>query len=88
MMVRDGMAREKSGQKFSYEPDADVFSWEVSKAPIDFAEEAGNIVVHFDRKREPVLVEILEASRFFAAAAKLVRSRARSATKKLVVAVR
>ena len=50
--------------KFSYEPDADVLTWEISGKPINYAKEVGNIVVHFTKNNMPVLVEILEASQF------------------------
>jgi len=48
----------------TYEPEADVLSWEVSDKPIDHAREVGNIVVHFDHKDNPVLLEVLEAKGF------------------------
>ncbi len=51
--------------KINYEPEADVMSWEVSARPIDYAEEAGNFVVHYSKDHTPVLVEILEARKFF-----------------------
>ncbi len=51
--------------KVSYEPEADVMSWEVSARPIDYAEKAGNFIVHYSKDHTPVLVEILEASSFF-----------------------
>ena len=54
----------KQKVKISYEPEADVLMWETGKQPIDYAEEIGNMVVHFDKKNSPVLVEILEASKF------------------------
>lgn len=51
--------------KISYEPNADVLTWEISKdAPIESAREVGNIIVHFTEKNVPVLIEILEASSF------------------------
>lgn len=56
----------KDKAKISYEPEADVLSWEISGNPIDYAKEIGNIVVHFTKNNVPVLVEILEASRFLA----------------------
>ena len=58
--------------KISYEPEADVLSWEVGKQPIEFAEEAGNFVVHFNKKNQPVLVEVLQASEFLKQAKNLV----------------
>ena len=54
----------KNKIKISYEPEADVLSWEVSAKPIDFAKEIGNVVVHFSKDNAPVLLEILEASAF------------------------
>ena len=58
--------------KVSYEPEADIMSWEVSTRPIDYAEEAGNFVVHYSKNHTPVLVEILEASSFFQKSQKLL----------------
>ncbi|MEK7481645.1 MAG: DUF2283 domain-containing protein [Patescibacteria group bacterium] len=59
----------------NYEPEADVLWWEMSKAPIDHAEEMGNMVVHFTKKNTPVLVEILEAKKFLQTARHLLGSR-------------
>ena len=59
-------------EKISYEPEADVLSWEVSKNPIDFAKEIGNFVVHFSKNQTPVLIEILEASKFLIKADSLI----------------
>ena len=56
-----------------YEPDADVLSWEVSRAPIDYAEEVGNVVVHFSKQGKPVLIEMLEASKLVKKADKLMQ---------------
>ena len=50
----------------TYDSDADVLSMEnKARANIDHAREMGNLVVHFSKKGEPVLVEILEASELF-----------------------
>lgn len=59
--------------KISYEPQADVISWEISEDPIDHAKEIGDVVVHFSRDNEPVYLEILEASKFVDRAHKIVR---------------
>lgn len=57
----------------SYEPEADVLSVEISReAPIDFAKELGNVVVHFTKHNVPVLIEVLNASQFVTQAAKLI----------------
>ena len=57
--------------KINYEPEADVLTYEISSQPIDYAKEIGNIVVHFTKGNMPVLVEILEATRFLRQAEKL-----------------
>ncbi|MBI4050523.1 MAG: DUF2283 domain-containing protein [Candidatus Doudnabacteria bacterium] len=58
--------------KISYEPEADVLSWEITGEPIDYAKEIGNVVVHFSKKNVPVLVEILEATKFLTRARRLL----------------
>jgi uncharacterized protein YuzE len=59
-----------SGMKISYDREDDIMLLEVSAEQIDFAEEMGPIIVHFNKGRKPVLLEILDASEFIAAAAK------------------
>lgn len=55
--------------KISYEPEADVLTWELSDKNIEFAKEIGNVIVHFTKNDTPVLIEILEARDFLANAA-------------------
>lgn len=50
--------------KVKYSPEEDILMYEVSKAKIDHAEEIGDIIVHYSKRRKPVLLEILNASRF------------------------
>ena len=64
--------KHKDKIKISYEPEADVLLWEVSDKPIDSAKEVGNVVVHFTKNNIPVLIEVLEASRFLAKAKYLI----------------
>jgi len=52
--------------KISYDREEDILMYELSDEPIDFAEEAGPIIVHFTKGRRPVLLEILDASEFLA----------------------
>ena len=66
------MLNNKKKLNVSYEPEADVLSWEVSREPIDYAQEAGNMVVHFSKKNVPVYIELLEASKFFNQTEKLM----------------
>lgn len=59
-----------------YEPEADVLSVEYRRRKsIDYATEVGNLIVHFSRSGEPVLVEILNASKFTARAHALTCNR-------------
>lgn len=50
--------------KLKYEPEADVLSWEISDAPVEYATEVGDMVVHFTKNHEPVLIEVLRAKEF------------------------
>lgn len=64
--------------KIIYEPEVDVLSWELSKKPIDYAEEVDNMIVHFSKKGEPVFVEILGASKFLSKARGIVEDSMRA----------
>ena len=48
----------------TYDPQVDVLLVELSKRPIDYAEEMGSVVVHFTKNQKPVALEILDASQF------------------------
>ena len=51
--------------RISYEPEADVLTWELSRdAAIDSAREVGNVIIHLTQHNVPVLIEILNASQF------------------------
>ncbi len=65
--------KNKDKAKISYEPEADVLMWEITNKPVDYAKEIGNVVVHFTKNNMPVLIEILEASRFLARVKNLVK---------------
>ncbi len=52
--------------KIKYNRQEDVLTLELSKAPIDHAEEAGPIIAHFSADDDLVLLEILEARDFLA----------------------
>ncbi len=45
--------------------------YEISDEPIDYAEEVGNIIVHFTKEGRPVLLEVLDASEFLAETTKI-----------------
>ncbi|MDP3015330.1 MAG: DUF2283 domain-containing protein [bacterium] len=65
--------KNKNKVKISYEPEADVLMWEITNKPIDYAKEIGDVVVHFTKNNIPVLIEILEASKFLARVKNLVK---------------
>ncbi len=68
--------------KIAYDSEADVLSLEADKtARIDHAKEMGNLVVHFTKTGEPVLVEMLEASKTFRQNSRFI-----SPLRKLIVA--
>ena len=69
--------RKSTGTKstVSYEPEADVLTWEITDKPIDYAKEVDRMVVHFTKDNTPVLVEILQASKFLSRANTLLKKR-------------
>jgi len=51
-------------RKIRYSKDVDALLIELSDKPIDYAQEEGQIIVHFTKEGEPVLLEILDARDF------------------------
>jgi uncharacterized protein YuzE len=49
-----------------YSRDEDILIIELSDEKIDHAEEMGSIIIHFTENNRPVMLEILDASRFIA----------------------
>jgi len=50
--------------KIKYDEDADVLSIVLKdKGKLAYAEEVGDIIVHFDDKGKPLFIEILKASK-------------------------
>ena len=50
--------------KIKFSKDVDALLIELSDKPIDYAEESGQLIVHFTKAGEPVLLEILDARDF------------------------
>lgn len=48
--------------KVKYSKDVDILIVELSNEPITFAEKKGSVIVHFNKAREPVALEILDAT--------------------------
>ena len=51
-------------RKIKYNRDVDALLVELSDKPIDYAEEEGQMIIHFSKDGEPVLLEILDAKDF------------------------
>jgi uncharacterized protein YuzE len=64
--------------KIKYSPDEDILLYEVSREPIDYAEETGSVIVHFSKEGKPVLLEIMDASKFLAETAQARKRATRS----------
>lgn len=74
--------------KVKYYKDADLLSLRVSKKPYYDATRGGDLVVHYAKDGEPVLVEILNASKFLKEAGKsLPKKSHRDTTDRYSVAV-
>jgi len=50
--------------KVKYYPEDDFMSLKMSDAPYDYAEKIGSFIVHYSSDKEPVMLEILNASQF------------------------
>ena len=51
-------------RRIKYSKDVDILVVELSKKKIDYAEESGQIIIHFTKKGEPVILEIQDARNF------------------------
>jgi hypothetical protein len=47
-----------------YDPEANIISIEVAKGEIKYAHEFGNFIIHLSRANKPILIEILDGSKF------------------------
>jgi hypothetical protein len=57
-----------------YDPEANIISWEIAdQGKIDHALEFGNFILHLSPAGAPVLIEILDASKFIGKMVKLKR---------------
>ena len=67
--------------RIGYDRDKDILLIEVSKQPVDHAEEQDPFIMHFSKRGHPVLLEVLDASEFLSTATKVT---ARARTEQLV----
>lgn len=47
-----------------YDREANIISWEIAEGEISHAREFGNFIIHLSPAGKPILIEILEASKF------------------------
>lgn len=47
-----------------YSKDVDILTVKISDEPVDYAEEAGQVIIHFSKDGKPVLLEIQDAKEF------------------------
>ena len=47
-----------------FDPEANIICWEIAKGEINHVREIGNFIIHVSSKGKPILVEILDASKF------------------------
>lgn len=52
--------------KASYDRETDTALVELSSKKIDYAQDSGDLIIHFAGDDSPVLLEILDASKFLA----------------------
>lgn len=56
--------------QIKYNKEDDVLMIQLNNNKVDYAEQSGDLIVHFSPKREAVLLEILDASKFLKDTAK------------------
>ncbi|PIP33432.1 hypothetical protein COX69_01640 [Candidatus Falkowbacteria bacterium CG_4_10_14_0_2_um_filter_48_10] len=47
-----------------YDPEANIIAWEIAQGEISHVREFGNFIIHVSKAEKPILVEILDASKF------------------------
>ena len=48
---------------YKYDPKTDILVLILGRGRLDFGEQKGNIITHYDKKGKPLEIEILEASK-------------------------
>ena len=48
----------------TYDHEANIISWEIARGKINQAREFGNFIIHLSKAGKPLLIEILDASKF------------------------
>ncbi len=65
-MLMNSLKKSKRGEsmRVKYNREDDVLLIEISDEKIYYAEEVGNMIIHFSKDGKPVLIEILDASEY------------------------
>ena len=61
--------------KTKYYEDADLLSLRISNTPYKYARQNGDVIVHYSDKKEPVLIEIVNAAKFLKDTTKMLPKR-------------
>ncbi len=48
----------------TYDPESNILSIEIARGKISHAREFGNFIIHLSRANKPILIEILDGSKF------------------------
>lgn len=63
--------------KAKYYKDADLLSLRISKTPYEYAKQEGDVIVHYSKNKEPVLIEIVNAAKFITETTRMLPKRIR-----------
>ena len=47
-----------------YDTETNIISWKIAEGSIDHVREVGNFLIHVSKNEKPILIEILDASKF------------------------
>lgn len=50
--------------KYRYIPQEDILTIFINQGQLEYAEDKDGVIVHYDRNQKPLLIEILDASKF------------------------
>lgn len=59
-------------QKFRYDKEDNALMIWFSKEPVDYAQQEKNLIIHFSKENKPVLMEILDATKFLKETTKIL----------------
>ena len=59
-------------QKFRYDKEDNALMIWFSREPVDYAQQEKNLIIHFSKENKPVLMEILDATKFLKETAKIL----------------